>query len=62
MENQDKNKGGKKTTTKLPKEIEEFLKQYREWYKRFMEAKQNDGIPPDDDPPNPPGGGDDDGE
>lgn len=49
-----------KKTTKLPNDIEEFLKKYRDWRKRFMEAKQTDGIPPDDDPPNPPGGDDDD--
>lgn len=59
MPSQNKKKGHAKTT-KLPKEIEEFLKKYRDWRNRFMEAKTNDGIPPDDDPPNPPG--DDDGE
>jgi hypothetical protein len=56
MPNQNKNKGGKKTTTKLPKEIEEFLREYGKWREKYMAAKQTGSIPPDDDPPNPPGG------
>jgi hypothetical protein len=51
-------KGQKKI--KLPKEIEDFLREYRKWRERYMAAKETDGIPPDDDPPNPPGGDDDD--
>jgi len=56
-----KPKQNQKKTTKLPKEIEEFLERYREWRKKYMDSKTEGSIPPDDDPPNPPGGDDDDG-
>jgi len=56
-----KPKQNQKKTTKLPSDIEEFLRKYRKWRKRYMDAKTEGSIPPDDDPPNPPGGDDDDG-
>lgn len=59
MKNQKK---GQKKTTKLPKEIEDFLVSYKKWRESYMAAKQTGSIPPDDDPPNPPGGDDEDGE
>jgi hypothetical protein len=45
-------------TTKLPKEIEDFLKLYSEWYKR--QQVTTDGSNPNDPPPPPPGNDDDD--
>lgn len=56
MQNQNKKKGQGKTT-KLPKEIEEFLKTYKEWYERYKVATE--GSNPPDEPPPPPGNDDD---
>ena len=53
-----KPKQNQKKTTKLPKDIEEFLKKYREWYKRHQIATE--GSNPNDPPPPPPGNDDDD--
>jgi hypothetical protein len=60
MPSPNKNKGGKKTTTKLPKEIEEFLRKYSEWYKKYQ--ANTEGSNPSDPPPPPPGNDDDDGD
>lgn len=56
MPNQNKKKGPGKTT-KLPKEIEEFLKKYKEWYDRYKATTE--GSNPSDPPPDPPGNDED---
>lgn len=55
MPSPNKKKGPAKT--KLPKEIEEFLKKYRLWYDRYNTI--NEGSNPDDPPPDPPGNDED---
>jgi hypothetical protein len=46
-----------KKKKKLPKEVEDFLTAYREWYEKYQQAQTQDdsGSNPGGPPPPPPG-------